>query len=59
MKYMNGLDILLLFLIITAMLLALRRIRSDRRKGKGCLSCGGSCGGCGLNCSSRTEEKKP
>ena len=57
---MNGLDILLLLLIGAAVLLALRKIRSDRRNGKSCLSCGGSCAGscagCSVNCRKRTED---
>ena len=56
MKIMNGLDLLLLFLIGAALLAAVRKIRSDRRNGKGCLSCGGSCAGCSINCGKRTEE---
>ena len=53
---MNGLDILLLLLIGAAVLLALRKIRSDRRNGKSCLSCGGSYAGCSVNCRKRTED---
>ena len=56
MKIMNGLDILLLLLIGAAVLTALRKIRRDRRNGKSCLSCGGSCAGCSVNCRKRTED---
>ena len=56
MKIMNGLDILLLLLIGAAVLLALRKIRSDRRNGKSCLSCGGSCAGCRKKKKKRMED---
>ena len=56
MKIMNGLDILLLFLIGAALLAAVRKIRSDRRNGKSCLSCGGSCAGCSMYCKKRMED---
>ncbi|MBQ9249149.1 MAG: FeoB-associated Cys-rich membrane protein [Oscillospiraceae bacterium] len=54
---MNTLDILLLVLIAAAVVLAIRKIRSDRRNGKGCLSCGGNCAGCGLDCHARKERE--
>ena len=50
---MNGLDIFLLVLIAAALALAVRKLRLDRKKGKGCLSCGGNCAGCTVNCEKR------
>ena len=52
---MNGWDILLLILIAVILILAVRKIRSDRRSGKGCLSCGGNCAGCSAMCSNRKD----
>ena len=57
---MSLLDILLLALIAAAVGLALRSIRAARRKGKGCLGCGGQCAGCAAPCSKREEtQNKP
>ena len=50
---MSFLDILLLALVACAVVLALRSIRAQRRKGKGCLGCGGRCSGCAAPCSRR------
>ncbi len=47
---MSFLDILLLALVACAVVLALRSIRAQRRKGKGC---GGRCSGCAAPCSRR------
>ena len=54
---MNTLDMILLALIAAAVVLAIRKIRSDRRQGKGCLSCGGNCAGCGMDCGQRKEQE--
>ena len=43
---MNGWDILLILLITASVVLALRHIHLDRKKGKGCLGCSGNCAGC-------------
>ncbi len=57
---MSLLDILLLVLLAAAVGLALRSIRAARRKGKGCLGCGGQCAGCAAPCSKREEtQNKP
>ncbi len=49
---MSALDYLLLVLLAAVIVLAIRKIHSDRRQGKGC---GGNCAGCMLDC----EKKKP
>ena len=53
---MNAVDILLLALIGLAVGLALRKLRRDRKTGKGCLGCGGSCDSCGMDCGKRRNQ---
>ena len=55
---MNVWDILLLALIAGAVVLAVCKIHRDRKKGKGCLSCGGNCSGCGLACGQGEKRAK-
>lgn len=56
---MNGLDIILLILLAAIIILAVRRIRADRRSGKGCLGCSGNCALCSGNCSRPGKETRP
>ena len=53
---MNVLDVFLLILHAVAVVLAVRKIHTDRKMGKGCLSCGGNCRGCNLNCAHKKED---
>lgn len=50
---MNALDYLLLLLLAAVIVLAIWKIRSDRRQGKGC---GGNCAGCMLDCGKKHED---
>ena len=52
---MNTLDYILIAALIVAVGFALRRIRLDKKQGKGC---GGNCAGCTMPCEDRKEEAK-
>ena len=54
--YMNGLDILLILLITSAVILALRKIHRDRKNGTGCPGCRGNCSSCGMGCPRKEHE---
>ena len=54
---MNGLDILLILLITTVVILALRKIHRDKKNGTGCLGCGSNCSSCGMGCSRKKHRK--
>lgn len=43
---MNTWDMILIFMIAAAFLLAVRKVRKDMKSGCSCLGCGGSCAGC-------------
>ena len=43
---MNAVDVFLIIVLAAIFVLAIIKIHKDRRNGKGCLSCGGSCAGC-------------
>ena len=46
---MNALDVFLIIVLAAVFVLAIIKIHKDRKNGKGCLSCGGSCAGCTLS----------
>ncbi|GEM_PF-7130170 len=54
---LNIWDIMLIAAVAVIFFFALRKTISDTRKGKGCLSCGGSCDSCSSPvCKARREE---
>ena len=53
---MNPWDIVLAAVIVLIVVLAIRKIHIDRKRGNGCLGCGGDCAGCSQSCSEKRKS---